>query len=248
MAWNRYDTTRLNEIEFSLVAEKYGSVKKVGSSLMTICPWHDDKHPSLLVGGRMNRCKCMSCGKGGSVIDYVMAQKKLGFKEACEILQRDFNIDPIDPLPTSPSMGRGSRQHSHPDGSAPHRGGAARRAEGGCEKVCSLINFEMVKLRRKLEAEKETGSYDYIPMEYLEKHLSADNTFCNCLRSIFTEEGVLWAMKEYMLGSYRLGGKDGYVMFPSIDGKGRVHNIKIQRYCDDASSPRFFHKEEKSTF
>lgn len=186
----RFDTVRLNEIEFSLVAERYGRrMKRVGANLYAECPWHDDKNPSLLIGGRKgNFCHCFSCGKSGSVIDYVMQVRNCGFKEACETLHRDFNIETLPKtlpktLPSPPLKGGGGKQHSHPDGYAPHNGGAVRRTEGVCKGVCKEV------------------SISYIPMEYLEKHLGGENSFFNCLRSIFTEEGVQWAINEYKLGT-----------------------------------------------
>ena len=35
-----------------------------------LCPFHDDRHPSLRFKG--NRFKCFSCGESGDVIDLVM--------------------------------------------------------------------------------------------------------------------------------------------------------------------------------
>ena len=91
----RYDTAELNNIPFGSVVERYGKVWRRGSSLMAICPWHDDHNPSLLIGGKNNRCKCMVCDGGGSVIDYVMAKENLDFKGACEKLSSNFNIGEV---------------------------------------------------------------------------------------------------------------------------------------------------------
>ncbi len=79
---------------------------------------------------------------------------------------------------------------------------------------------------------------------YLAEHDAYGSSFVECLRNIVTEEGVRFAMEEYKLGCWG----DGYVMFPSIDLDGVVHNIKIQKYCTDRESPCFFHKLEKSTY
>ena len=79
--YEHYDTQSLNAIPIVGVAERLGKVKRAGSVYKTLCPWHDDKHPSLTLYERTgeNRCYCFSCGKGGSVIDLVM--QSLGYTE-----------------------------------------------------------------------------------------------------------------------------------------------------------------------
>ena len=43
-----FDLDRLRAIPISRVAERWGCrLKKVGSRMVTNCPWHADEHPSL---------------------------------------------------------------------------------------------------------------------------------------------------------------------------------------------------------
>lgn len=77
----------LKSMDILDVASRLGlTVWRRGSNYMARCPWHDDKHPSLLIGGKLNRCKCMACGEGGSTIDLVMQVEGLDFLGACEWL------------------------------------------------------------------------------------------------------------------------------------------------------------------
>lgn len=90
-----YDTQRLNAIPITEVARRLGdSLKREGAILKTNCPWHEDRHPSLTFYERTteNRCHCFSCGKGGSVIDYVMQHEGWTFQEACQWLSSTFGI------------------------------------------------------------------------------------------------------------------------------------------------------------
>ena len=90
-----FDLDRLRAIPISRVAERWGCrLKKVGSRMVTNCPWHADEHPSLTLyeTGHENRCHCFACGKGGSAIDFVMAKDGVDFKEACERLERTFGV------------------------------------------------------------------------------------------------------------------------------------------------------------
>lgn len=227
----KYDCARLNQIEFGLVAERYGAVKRIGTNLYAECPWHDDKHPSLLIGGRKgNFCHCFSCGKSGSVIDYVMAVRNCDFKEACVLLHEEFGI-PYE-------EGRGSEVKSLRSKVKGRRSGdRGRRSE-------DITDLMLRGLPRKVE---EKGEYTMMTewyTSYFSSHDSYGSTFIECLRRIVPEEYVRFVVEEYKLGSW----ENGYVMFPSIDMDGEVHNVKIQRYCTDMSSPKFFHKEDKSTY
>ena len=47
-----------------------------------LCPFHEDRHPSLRFKG--NRFKCFACGESGDVIDLVMRYLNIGFREAVE--------------------------------------------------------------------------------------------------------------------------------------------------------------------
>ena len=60
----------------------------------TNCPWHDDQNPSLTIYERTgeNHCHCFSCGKGGSVIDFVMQHEQWTFQEACQWLGNEFGV------------------------------------------------------------------------------------------------------------------------------------------------------------
>ena len=47
-----------------------------------LCPFHQDRHPSLHFDIKRNRYKCFSCGASGDVIDLVMRYMNVSFKEA----------------------------------------------------------------------------------------------------------------------------------------------------------------------
>jgi 5S rRNA maturation endonuclease (ribonuclease M5) len=53
-------------------------VRREGTKHKTLCPWHDDHHPSLtLYPAPDEHCHCESCGKHGTVIDLHMQVKGL---------------------------------------------------------------------------------------------------------------------------------------------------------------------------
>lgn len=204
-----YDTARLNAVSFTTLAEHYGTVVKRGSALFTICPWHEDKHPSLALYDeaphQRSHCHCFACGKTASPIDFVMQHEGCTFQQACEIIGRLFGIYGDSPTPL------------------PYR------------KVKPI----------ELATPKE---YTYIPMDYVEQHLSAENSFCVGLRYLFDPALVLHLTEEYRLGCLDTGTYLDSVLFPSIDTNGRVHNIKVQHYTADPASPDYLKSDKRHCF
>lgn len=68
-------------------AEHYGI--KTGRNGMALCPFHNDRHPSLKVDSRFY---CFGCGASGDVIDFVSRLHGLGGKESALRLAEDFGI------------------------------------------------------------------------------------------------------------------------------------------------------------
>ena len=90
-----YDTDRIRDISISEVARRLGDhVRKAGVNHVTLCPWHEDHHPSLSLveGSGKNYCHCFSCNKGGDVISFTMQHEGWSFQEACLWLSNEFGI------------------------------------------------------------------------------------------------------------------------------------------------------------
>ena len=69
-------------------AEMYGlAVDRHGKAL---CPWHEDRRPSLSFKGQY--CKCFACGGGGSAIDLTAQLFAITPLEAARRLSQDFHL------------------------------------------------------------------------------------------------------------------------------------------------------------
>lgn len=93
-----FDTDRLRAISITEVARRLGdNVRRVGANHVTLCPWHDDHHPSLSLveGTGKNYCHCFSCDRGGDVIAYSMQHELWTFQEACQWLSNEFGIGTV---------------------------------------------------------------------------------------------------------------------------------------------------------
>ena len=74
-------------------AELYGvEVNRYG---MALCPFHNDRHPSLYVAD--DHYYCFACGEHGDVIDFAAKMFGLPLYEAAQRLAADFHLTPDKP-------------------------------------------------------------------------------------------------------------------------------------------------------
>ena len=74
-------------------AELYGiNVNRYGKAL---CPFHNDRHPSLYVAD--DHYYCFACGEHGDVIDFVGRLFQLSPYDAARKLMADFHLSPDKP-------------------------------------------------------------------------------------------------------------------------------------------------------
>ena len=74
-------------------AELYGvEVNRYG---MALCPFHNDRHPSLYVAD--DHYYCFACGEHGDVIDFAARLFGLPLYEAAQKLAADFHLTPDKP-------------------------------------------------------------------------------------------------------------------------------------------------------
>ncbi len=72
-----------------------------GKSYSGLCPWHEDKNPSLSVDREQGLYHCFGCGEAGDVVSLVEKMKGLGFREAMEYLRKEAGR-PAIPAPARP--------------------------------------------------------------------------------------------------------------------------------------------------
>ena len=63
-------------------------LKPHGKDLIGLCPFHDDREPSLVITPEKNLWHCLgACKAGGSAIDWVMRAEGISFRHAVELLR-----------------------------------------------------------------------------------------------------------------------------------------------------------------
>lgn len=73
-------------------------LRQSGRELVGLCPFHEDRHPSLYVNPYKGVFLCRACQESGDVIDFLMKLDGLSFPEACRALAINGNDRP--PAPT----------------------------------------------------------------------------------------------------------------------------------------------------
>ncbi len=74
------------------VVSRVATLKRSGSRLRGLCPFHSEKTPSFYVNPDRGSYKCFGCGKAGDAIEFVRETEQLSFTEAVEALGQRFGI------------------------------------------------------------------------------------------------------------------------------------------------------------
>ena len=74
------------------VIQGFVSLKKSGKNHIGLCPFHDDKNPSMHVNDEKGFFHCFSCGAGGDVFGFLMRYSNIGFPEALKELARKAGV------------------------------------------------------------------------------------------------------------------------------------------------------------
>ena len=91
---NLFEVVKTN-INTQEAAQTYGiDVNHYG---MALCPFHNDRHPSLYISD--DHYHCFACGEHGDVIDLAAKLFDLRLYDAARKLASDFHLAPDKPLP-----------------------------------------------------------------------------------------------------------------------------------------------------
>ncbi|MCU7850446.1 MAG: toprim domain-containing protein [Candidatus Thiodiazotropha sp. (ex Lucinoma kastoroae)] len=245
------------DISVQRLAESQGiQLKRSGAELLGLCPFHDDKEPSLAINPKKNIWHCLgACKTGGSVIDWVMQAEGVSTRHAIELLLADYQ-----PLVAGSMAGaRPPRQPllRCPNKSLPCDDGApAYRPSLGIKrstvrKLPTALehNAEDTKLLRQvINYYHETLKQSPEALAYLEKrgisgeainHFKlgfANRTLGYRLPEKNRKEGAAIRGQLQRLGLYRSSGHEhftGSIVIPIIDETGQVTEVYGRKINDN---------------
>lgn len=103
----------LHAADIVQVISSYIPVIKKGRNYVAVCPFHDDKNPSLQISQEKQIFKCFVCGTGGNVFTFVEKYEKISFidavrkvadligfhddrlKKAVQVSAKDASLEPL---------------------------------------------------------------------------------------------------------------------------------------------------------
>ncbi|MEJ1334505.1 MAG: CHC2 zinc finger domain-containing protein [Candidatus Sedimenticola sp. (ex Thyasira tokunagai)] len=99
------------EVALVRLVESSGiELKKHGKDYLGLCPFHDDKEPSLVISPDKNLWHCLgACSEGGDVIQWVMKRQGVSFRHAVELLK---DGDAALSVPATPVKRNTTAKHS----------------------------------------------------------------------------------------------------------------------------------------
>ncbi len=74
------------------VVQDFVTLRRRGSNLIGLCPFHHEKTPSFSVSPTRNIYKCFGCGKGGDSVKFVMEHESYDFVEAIRYLANKYGV------------------------------------------------------------------------------------------------------------------------------------------------------------
>ena len=209
-----------SEVSLQRLAEARGiELKRHGADLIGLCPFHDDREPSLVITPQKNLWHCLgACQGGGSVIDWIMKLEGVSFRHAVELLQNDYQ-------PLAADEPRAVKRSTVPKLSAPIEGGSDNQ---------QLLN-------QAIDYYHETLKQDPDALAYLEKRGIADveaidtfklglsnRTLGYRLPQANRKDGAAIRGQLQQIGLYRGSGHEhfsGSLIIPVIDEHGNVQEV-----------------------
>jgi DNA primase len=105
----------LDASDIADVVGEHCALKAKGREYVCLCPFHDDRNPSMYVVPQKQMFHCFVCGAGGNAIDFVMRYHGMGFREALQLLAEKAGIE-LTPLRRQDAAGRAAQPNVQADG------------------------------------------------------------------------------------------------------------------------------------
>ena len=75
---------------------EFVTLKKRGTNLLGLCPFHGEKTPSFTVSPTKGIYKCFGCGKAGNSVNFIMDHLQLSYPEALKWLAKKYGIEIVE--------------------------------------------------------------------------------------------------------------------------------------------------------
>jgi DNA primase catalytic core len=205
------------EVSVQRLAEARGiKLHRHGADLLGLCPFHDDRNPSLVITPGKNLWHCLgACNMGGTAIDWVMKANGISFRHAVELLRADYL--PLAAVPVQPV-----KKSTVPKLPPPVSPKAQDR-----ELLLEVVDYYNRTLKQSPEALKYLGSRGLQSSEIIDRFKLgfANRTLGYGLPRANRAAGAEVRGRLQKLGVYRESGHEhfnGSIVIPVFDSEGTV--------------------------
>lgn len=94
------------------IVGEFVTLKKRGSNLLGLCPFHNEKTPSFNVNPARNIYKCFGCGKVGGPIQFLIDYQQLSYPDALKYLAKKYNIEIEEDAVTDEERQKETERHN----------------------------------------------------------------------------------------------------------------------------------------
>ena len=215
-----------------LVAERT-DLRRMGTQLMGLCPFHDERSPSFSIDPVKKVYFCFGCGESGDVFTYVQKTQGLEFVQALEFLADRAHIEL-------------ERAEQDPE---------AERREAQKQRLLALLTraaqFYSAYLWKAAEAE---GARKYLAERGLEQTVlekfqvgfapaAGDKLIQQAAKAGFSAQDLVTAGLARRRGGRVEDGFRGRIIFPLADHRGRVLGF-AGRAMRDEDKPKYLNTSE----
>jgi DNA primase catalytic core len=225
------------EVSIQRLAEARGiKLRRSGKELIGLCPFHDDRNPSLNIDPAKNVWSCKgACGEGGDVILWVMRAEGVSFHHALELLKRDHFSLAVE------AGGPPPKKSTVPKLPAPVTAEAGDR-----ELLLEIVGFYQEAFRQSPEAQRYLESRGLKSAEMVERFRLgfANRTLGLCLPAKNRADGAAVRGRLEELGIYRKSGHEhfnGSLVIPVINPAGDVAEMYGRKINDNLRGGTDYH-------
>ena len=200
------DTARIEEVVGDFV-----QLKRRGSNMVGLCPFHNEKTPSFSVNPARNIYKCFGCGKAGNSINFIIEHEHVSYPEALRYLAKKYNIEVEETYQENKEEYEQEQKEK--------------------EELFIIHEFAQ-KYFSKMLSENEEGK-SVAKTYFAERGFSSAAIqkfqlgFCPSLKSSFSEYALRHGYKEEQLVRSGLSIKDGEKLYDRFKGRiiFPIHNL-----------------------
>lgn len=81
-----------DKIDIADLMSEHIKLVSAGANFKALCPFHNEKTPSLMISSEKKIFKCFGCGAGGDIFEFLMKIENLDFPEAKKILAKRAGV------------------------------------------------------------------------------------------------------------------------------------------------------------